>query len=93
MTKNERIIECIRKVASAYTALEVAKSDCDDVIDSEIELAVAECSEPITGTDKKNIKRIAKAISGQKVSGLIDEIGSISPIIADMFPGSDGDDE
>ena len=94
--KSEKIIECIRRAASAYRALESAKSECEDAVDSEIDLLVAECSEPITDADKKTIRKIAKAAaaSGKKMAALTSETMSLAGILVAMVGmGRTGDDE
>jgi len=99
--KNEQIIECIKRAASAYRALESARSECEDAVDAEIDFLVADCSEPITQTDKKNIKKIAKAIASSKVTAMANEAKSLAEMLVALMEtvvaltetGETGDDE
>ena len=94
--KNEKIIECIRRAASAYRILEETKKDCEAMVDSEIDLLVAGCPEPITDADKKTIRKIAKAAAsaGRKMAALTSETMSLAEILVAMVEmGKTGDDE
>jgi len=94
--KNDQIIECIRRAASAYRTLETAKTGCEDAVDAEIDLLVSECSEPITDADKKNIRKIARATAstGRKLAALTNETMSMAEILVAMMEMvKAGDDE
>lgn len=87
--KQELLVCCISRARSAYYQLNVAKTDCDQVVNSEIEQLVASCDEKITAADKKNIKKIAKALADEKIKPLTREAMSLSAILL----GVNGRDE
>jgi len=84
------IIECIGRVANAYQELEVAKSDCEAVVNAEIDTLVNTTSERITKATKANIKEIAKASISGKMKALAEKSAGISAIIEEMLERADG---
>lgn len=75
------ISECVKRCANHYQAFEQAKSDCDEAVQSEIDLLVSESSERIAAVTKKAIKKAAKAIASGKSDALKTEADALSDVI------------
>ena len=75
------ITECVGKCSNHYHALEQAKSDCNDAVDSEIDLLVSQSTEKITVATKKAIKKAAKAIASGKLADLRRDTGALSDVV------------
>lgn len=86
----ELLMDCIKSAASAYSTLELAKSECEDVVDAKIDNLVSASEDKITKEDKKNIKKIAKAIASDKVDSLAFEAKSLAALIIEVIEVRDG---
>lgn len=78
---NKTLLDSLRRMATAYSELDRAKSDCADVIDSEIDLLVAASNDPITAGQKKSIKKIAKSMADEKVESLTEEAQGMADLL------------
>lgn len=63
----ELLRETIGRMANAYTALELAKADCEDVVCAELDTFIAGINEPVPEPFKKAMIAQAKAIATNKV--------------------------
>jgi len=86
---NEKVIACIKACAWQYRMLADHKDDCDTEIAANIDLLVAEESSPVTAETKASIKKIAKAISADKLDKLTDDIENMIDLITEIRGDSD----
>jgi hypothetical protein len=73
-------------MAEAYTDFAEAKLVCDAAIETAMEELVNESKDPITATQKKFIKKIAKAMSDEKLRGLSDESKELMNLLEIVGP-------
>lgn len=72
--------EAILRMTEAYRTLEQAKSDCADVVAAELDNLVSVNPGVISGVEKKNLIKIAKAMAAGKQKTLKVEAESMADL-------------
>jgi len=81
----EAFADCIKRASGAYIDLARAQTDCNILVDAELDLLANECDRPMTTVDKTSIKKIAKALASDKADAIKRESKSLANIVADFF--------
>jgi len=80
----EAFADCIKRASGAYIDLARAQTDCNILVDAELDLLANECDR-LTTVDKASIKKIAKALASDKADAIKRESKSLANIVADFF--------
>ena len=92
MIENKNALKsCIGRMVNAYTALELAKADCEDVVSAEIDTFVASINENVSDSMKKSMRDMAKTIATNKANKYRSNVLQAAELVESYF-GGDGED-
>ena len=74
----------VEVMACHFAALTEAKKICKDSVDAVIDQLVAESADPITRDDKRNLKRVAKALAKQTTEAEREDAEQFAALMAEI---------